>query len=74
MKRDANWTCYRSLNQREHAGKYVVIAQGTLIGSGLNLGKLLKEARKRFPKEVPFVAKVRDPRCLYTYSNRVGSG
>ncbi len=67
MKKDANWQRYLSLDQRRYAGRYVVIAGGRLIGAGRNLKKLLEQARKAHPKEVPFVARVRDPRkvCVY---------
>ncbi len=67
MKRDRNWECYQSLNPRKFAGKYVVIAGGTLIGSGRRLGKLLRRAREIQPKEIPFIARVRDPRKICVY-------
>lgn len=67
VKRDRNWECFQSLDQHKYAGKYVVIAGGKLVGSGANLGKLLRLARKNHPKETPFVARMRDPRkvCVY---------
>ena len=67
MKRDQNWERYQSLNPRKFAGKYVVIAGGTLIGSGKQLGKLLCRARRILPKEIPFVTRVRDPRKICVY-------
>ena len=67
MKRDQNWECYLSLSQKKYAGKYVVIAGGRFVGAGKDLAKLLTLARKDHPKEMPFVARVRDPRkvCVY---------
>jgi len=65
MKRDKNWTCYQSLDQRRLAGKFVVIVAGKLIGSGKKVIKLLQKARSAYPKEIPFVARIRDPKRLY---------
>lgn len=67
MTRDGNWQCYQSLDPRKYAGRYVVIAGGTLIGAGKDLSKLLRLARRKKPKETPFVARMRDPKqvCVY---------
>ena len=64
-KRDKNWTCYRSLDPRRLAGKFVVIVAGKLIGSGKQVVKLLERARSDYPREIPFVARIRDPKRLY---------
>ncbi len=71
MKRNKNWECYLSLNQKKYAGKYVVIAGGELVGAGRDLPILVKRARKDHPKETPFVARVRDPRKVYVYLGRL---
>ena len=65
MKCDKNRACYQSLDQRKLAGKFVVIAAGNLIGSGKQVVKLLAKARSAYPKEIPFVARIRDPKRLY---------
>lgn len=70
MKRDLNHECYLTLDQRKLAGLYVVIVGGEFIGAGKDLGKLLRRARRLHPKEVPFVARMRDPRKLYAYRAR----
>ena len=70
MRRDRNWECYLTLDQRKLAVKYVVIAAGELVGAGKDLCKLIRLARKLHPKEVPFVARMRDPRKLYAYRTR----
>lgn len=71
MKRNENWECYLSLSQKKYAGKYVVIAGGELVGAGRDLPVLIKRARKDHPKETPFVARVRDPRKVYVYLDRL---
>ena len=70
MKRDRNWECYQSLNPRRFAGRYVVIAGGTLIGAGKQLGRLLRMAQRSNPRDIPFVARVRDPRKICVYRGR----
>lgn len=66
MKRDVNWQKYLSLDQRKYAGQVVVIAGGRLIGAGTGkrIQRLLALARKKYPKEVPLIGQVRDPRKL----------
>lgn len=71
MKRDKNWECYLSLSQKKFAGKYVVIAGGKLVGAGRDLSKLLRLAQKDHPRETPFVAKVRDPRRVCVFFDRL---
>lgn len=70
VKRDLNRECYQSLDPRTYAGKYVVITGGRLVGAGRNLGALLRRARKQSLKEIPFVARMRDPRRLCVYRVR----
>ncbi len=70
MKVDPNWQCFQSLSQKKYSGKYVVIAAGSLVGAGKDLSKLLLLARKKHPKAVPFVARMRDPRKLCVYFGR----
>ncbi len=70
MRRDRNWECYLTLDQKKLAGQYVVISAGELIGHGKDLCRLVRRARKLHPKEVPFVARIRDPRKLYAYRAR----
>jgi len=67
MERERNWLRYLTLDARKYAGKYVVIVSGQLVGAGRNLKKLLDLARRRAPDEIPFVARMRDPRkvCVY---------
>jgi hypothetical protein len=67
MKGNANWECYVSLSPRKYAGQYVVISGGRLVGAGKKLRPLMQRARRLHPKEVPLVARMRDPRkvCVY---------
>jgi len=71
MKVDPDWECFQSLSQRTYWGKYVVIAAGRLVGAGKDLSKLLLLARKKHPRAMPFVARMRDPRKLCVYTGRL---
>ncbi|MEK7865603.1 MAG: DUF5678 domain-containing protein [Planctomycetota bacterium] len=70
MRHDRNWQCYLSLDQRRLVGKYVVIVAGQLVGTGKDLCRLVRRARRLHPRETPFVARIRDPRKLYAYRAR----
>ena len=71
MKIDPNWECFQSLSQTKYSGKYVVIASGSLVGAGKDLGKLLRLARKKHPRAMPFIARMRDPKKLCVYPVRI---
>lgn len=70
MKRDRDWQCYLTLDQRRLAGKFVVIVAGKLVGTGVDLCRLVRRARRLHPGKTPFVARVRDPRKLCAYRMR----
>ncbi len=45
---------------KSHGGELVVIARGQLIGFAHkeNISKLVKKARKQFPKDIPLVSPI----------------
>lgn len=57
-----NFLAFRKLNlfnkRRFKPGEYVVVAGGKLFRRGQKLEKFLAEARAKYPKEAPLVAKV----------------
>lgn len=53
-----NFQAYLRLNKKGLENKYVVIVRGNVIGRGRDIEKLLFLAKKRYPKEVPLVAKI----------------
>lgn len=60
-----NFQAYQKLNlsnqKRFKAGEYVVVAGGKLFRKGKELEKFLAEARRKYPREAPLVAKVPQP-------------
>lgn len=59
-----NFQAFLKLNQEKYANKYVVIVNKKLVASGQDIVTMLKSARKRYPKQVPFVAKIPDKSVL----------
>jgi len=53
-----NFKAFLKLNEKKFKGKYVVFIRGKLFKAGENIEKIIKEVRSKFPKDMPFVAKV----------------
>jgi hypothetical protein len=54
---------------KEHGGKWIVLANGELVGIGRekDVDRLMAEARDRHPETIPFAAPIpveRDLQCL----------
>ncbi|OGC05180.1 hypothetical protein A2276_04495 [candidate division WOR-1 bacterium RIFOXYA12_FULL_43_27] len=52
-----NFKSYLKFNESKYAGKYVVFIKGKLFKAGNNLLKMIEEAKKKYPKEVPLITK-----------------
>lgn len=53
----------------KHGGKWVVLAEGRLIGigEGGDVARLIRKARKKFPRSIPFASPIpsrEDLECL----------
>ncbi len=59
-----NFNTYIKLNKKGLENKYVVIVKGKLFDKGENIEEMLDKVMKKYPKEVPFVAKVPNDRLL----------
>lgn len=53
-----NFEAYLKLDKARLRDQYVVIVNGQLIGKGRDIEGMLRSARRRYPRAVPFVAKV----------------
>lgn len=67
-----NFVAYQKLKlsdaRKFKAGEYVVIVGGKLFRKGKNLVKILNEAQKKHPKDIPLISKV--PHSgIFIYSN-----
>ncbi len=53
-----NLEAYLKLDKARLQDQYVVIVNGQLVGKGRDIEGMLGSARRRYPRAVPFVAKV----------------
>jgi len=53
-----NFEAFLKLDDSKYRDKYVVIVKGKVAGSGMDVERLLKATRHKFPKEIPLVAKI----------------
>lgn len=44
--------------QEKYRGKYIVMIEGKIIASGSDIDNILPTVIKRYPKKIPFVAKI----------------
>jgi len=58
IKMSKNFQAFLKLDKKGLENKYVVIVKGKVIGKGKDIEKLLSVTKKRFPKEIPLVAKI----------------
>ena len=59
-----NFDAFLNLNQKGLQNKYIVIVNERVVEKGEDIEKMLKRVRKKFPKEIPFVAKIPDERMM----------
>lgn len=59
-----NFAAYLKLDKKGLENKYVIIIDGEVVEKGEEIEKMLDKVRKKYPKEIPFVAKVPEERML----------
>ena len=52
-----NFSAYLKFDESKYKGKYLIFVKGKLFKAGANLLKMLEEARKKYPKEIPLISK-----------------
>ncbi len=53
-----NYKTFMELDEKQYENKYVVIIKGKVVSSGDDAEKLFLGARKKFPEEIPLIAKI----------------
>jgi hypothetical protein len=56
-----NYDWYLHADLERFAGKWIVIANQKVIGSGANVKKMFAKAKEEYPDETPIVAKIPKP-------------
>lgn len=59
-----NFEAYCRLDKTGLENKYVVIVHGEVVAKGEDIEDMLEKVRKKYPDEIPFVAKVPDEKLL----------
>lgn len=64
----SNLDAFLKLDQRKLANQYVVIVGAKLVATGTDVEGLLRRTKRRYPRRIPFVAKVPAPTTLILFS------
>ncbi|OGC01796.1 hypothetical protein A2V82_09605 [candidate division KSB1 bacterium RBG_16_48_16] len=59
-----NFDTFLKLEKKALENKYVVLVNGKVVAKGLDIEKMLVKVRKKYPEEIPFVAKIPDERMM----------
>lgn len=53
-----NFQAYLKLDKSKLTNKYVVIVDSKVVQTGIDIQKLLKKVKEKYPSKTPFVAKI----------------
>ncbi|MCK4353501.1 hypothetical protein KAW65_08865 [candidate division WOR-3 bacterium] len=59
-----NFEVFLKLNKKGLQNKYIVMVNEKIVEKGEDIERMLERVRKKYPKEVPFVAKIPDERMM----------
>jgi hypothetical protein len=59
-----NFEAYYDLDKTGLENKYLILIDGEVVAKGEDIETMLEEVRKKYPDEIPFVAKVPDRKML----------
>ncbi|MGC1120155.1 MAG: DUF5678 domain-containing protein [Candidatus Methanofastidiosia archaeon] len=59
-----NFEAYYNLDKTGLENQYLVLINGEVVAKGEDIETMLEEVRKKYPDEIPFVAKVPDRKML----------
>lgn len=59
-----NFQAFLKLDKSKYTDEYIVIIDRKIVASGKDITSLLKSVRKRYPKKLPFVAKIPEKSVL----------
>lgn len=54
----SNYDWYTKADTEKYAGKWIAIVEGEVVASGDDAEKVYREAKKRYPKKKPSLAKI----------------
>jgi len=59
-----NFEAYLQLDKKGLENKYVIIVNGEVVAKGEDIENMLETVKRKYPHEIPFVAKIPDERML----------
>lgn len=59
-----NFQAFLKLDKSKYANEYVVIIDKKLVASGKDIVSMLKIIHKKYPKKMPFIAKIPEKSVL----------
>ena len=59
-----NFEAYFDLDKTGLENKYVILVDGEVVAKGEDIETMLNEVLKKYPDEIPFVAKVPEKKML----------
>jgi hypothetical protein len=59
-----NFEAYYNLDKTGLENQYLILIDGEVVAKGEDIETMLEEVRKKYPDEIPFVAKVPDRKML----------
>lgn len=59
-----NFQAFLKLDKTKYVNKYVVIVDRKLVATGKDIVSILKTVHKKYPKKIPFVAKIPEKSVL----------
>jgi len=59
-----NFQAFLKLDKSKYINEYVVIIDKKLVAAGKDIVSLLRTVRKKYPKKIPFVAKIPEKSVL----------
>jgi len=63
-----NLAVFLKLNKRKLANQYVIIVGAKLVATGADVETMLRRVKRRYPRQIPFVAKVPSPTTLILFT------
>jgi len=63
-----NLEAFLRLDKRKLANQYVVIVGAKLVATGTDLETMLRRVKHRYPRQIPFIAKIPAPTTLVLFT------
>ena len=59
-----NFQAFLKLDKSKYANEYIIIVDNKLVATGKDIVSMLKAIHKKYPKKMPFVAKIPEKSVL----------